>query len=308
MERRYGFGVTLVIIGGAFLSLSGILLRNLESANGWQILFYRGFAFSATLFLLLLIRYRKGTVQAFREIGISGIWAGTVLGLGSICYVFAILTTTVANAVFIIGAAPLATAFVGWLILGERTSRFGIIAMVVSLGGISLMFADGLIEGRWLGNIAALVVVASFVVYLLIIRNRRHVDMLPATCLGGLVMSLVSGFFVDTFKISNHDLVIALLMGCVQFGIGFICFTIATRYIMASEVALFALSESILSPIWVWIGVGEEPSVLTLCGSGIVLVSVSAYCIVSIREERNKMLAATVALQGASQNIGNGRA
>lgn len=295
MERRYGFGVTLVIIGGVFLSLSGILLRNVEAASGWQILFYRGFAFSATLFLLLLFKYRGKTVESFRNIGWPGFWAGTVLGLGSICYVFAILTTTVANAVFIIGAAPLATAFVGWLVLGERTSRFGIIAMLISLTGIGLMFADGLIEGRWLGNIAALLVVASFVVYLLVIRNRRHVDMLPATCLGGLVMSVVSGFFVGSFSISNHDLVIALLMGCVQFGIGFICFTIATRYIMASEVALFALSESILSPIWVWIGVGEQPSLLTFLGSGIVLVSVTAYCIVGIRAERKKIAAGTVA-------------
>jgi len=289
MERRYSFGVTLVIVGGLFLSLSGILLRNVEAASGWQILFYRGFAFSATLFLLLLFKYRKGTLQAFRDIGQPGLWAGTVLGLGSICYVFAILTTTVANAVFIIGAAPLATAFVGWLVLGERTSRFGIIAMLVSLGGIGLMFADGLIEGRWFGNVAALAVVASFVVYLLIIRKRRHIDMLPATCIGGLVMSIVSGFFVESFSISNHDLVIALLMGCVQFGIGFWCFTVATRYIMASEVALFALSESILSPIWVWIGVGEQPSVLTLLGSGIVLISVTAYCIVGIRQEKRRL-------------------
>ncbi len=291
MERRYALGVSLVIIGGAFLSLSGILLRNVEAANGWQILFYRGFAFSATLFLLLLVKYRKGSLQAFRNIGLPGVWAGTVLGLGSICYVFAILTTTVANALFIIGSAPLATAFVGWLVLGERTSRFGIIAMLISLGGIGLMFADGLIEGRWLGNIAALVVVASFVSYLLIVRTRRHVDMLPATCLGGLVMSFVSAFFIDDFQISNRDMLIALLMGCVQLGIGFICFTIATRYIMASEVALFALSESILGPIWVWIGVGEEPSLLTLLGSAIVFVSVAGYCVVGIREERKRFLA-----------------
>jgi len=288
MQRHYSFGVTLVIIGGIFLSLSGILLRNIESASGWQILFYRGFAFSVTLLLIMSFKYRKNTLQAFRDIGRPGIWAGTVLGLGSICYVFAILTTTVANAVFIIGAAPLATALVGWLVLGERTSRFGIIAMVVSLTGIGLMFADGLIEGRWFGNLAALLVVASFVVYLLIVRKRRHVDMLPATCIGGLVMSFVSGFFIESFSISNHDLVIALLMGCVQFGVGFWCFTVATRYIMASEVALFALTESILGPIWVWIGVGEEPSVLTLFGSGIVFISVTAYCIVGIREERRK--------------------
>ncbi len=286
MERRYSYGVTLVIIGGLFLSTSGILLRNIESASGWQVLFYRGFTFSLTLFLLLLIRYRTGIVRAFREIGKPGLWAALVLGLGSICYIFAILLTTVANAVFIIGAAPLATAFAAWLILGERTSRFGVIAMLISLAGIGLMFADGLIEGRWAGNVAALGVVASFVAFLLIIRDKRGTDMLPATCLSGIVMGGVAAFFVESFVISNHDLAIAITMGCLQFGIGFWCFTVASRYIMASEVALFSLTESILGPIWVWIGIGEKPSWLTLVGSAIVLVSVVSYCVNGIRIER----------------------
>jgi drug/metabolite transporter (DMT)-like permease len=289
MERRYALGAGLVIIGGVFLSLSGILLRNIESANGWQILFYRGLAFSFMLFLILLLKYRKGTLDAFRAIGRPGLWAALALGLGSVAYIFAILLTTVANALFIIGASPLATALVGWLILGEKTSRFGITAMLISLTGIGLMFADGLIEGRWLGNIAALIVVASFVIFLLLVRGRRQVDMLPATCLGGLVMAAVGGIFADDLVISNHDLVIALLMGWVQFGIGFLCFTIATRYIMASEVALFALTESILGPIWVWYGVGEQPSLLTFIGSGIVLLCVSSYCIAGIRDERRRL-------------------
>jgi len=289
MERRYGYGVTLVIIGGLFLSTSGILIRNIETASGWQILFYRGLTFSLTLFLLLLLRYRTGTVTAFRAIGKPGLWAALVLGLGSICYIFAILLTTVANAVFIIGAAPLATAFVAWLVLGERTSRFGIIAMLVSLTGIGLMFADGLLEGRWAGNVAALGVVASFVVFLLIVRGKRSTDMLPATCLSGIVMAGVAALFLKSFVISNHDLVIAILMGCLQFGIGFWCFTVASRYIMASEVALFSLTESILGPIWVWIGVGEKPSWLTLVGSAVVLVSVVAYCVNGIRSERRML-------------------
>ena len=278
--------MTLVIIGGFFLSTSGILLRNIETASGWQILFYRGLTFSLTLFLLLLLRYRAGIGAAFRAIGKPGLWAGLVLGLGSICYIFAILLTTVANAVFIIGAAPLATAFVAWLVLGERTSRFGVIAMLVSLAGVGLMFADGLLEGRWAGNVAALGVVASFVVFLLIIRGKRRVDMLPATCLSGIVMAGVAAFFIESLVISSHDLAIAIVMGCLQFGIGFWCFTVASRYIMASEVALFSLTESILGPIWVWIGVGEKPSSLTLVGSAVVLVSVAAYCVNGIRSER----------------------
>jgi drug/metabolite transporter (DMT)-like permease len=289
LERKYTYGVTLVIIGGVFLSLSGILLRNIESASGWQILFYRGLAFSSMLFVILLLKYRWGIIDAFRAIGRPGLWAAVVLGLGSICYIYAILLTTVANALFIIGSAPLATALIGWLILKERTSNFGIVAMLVSLMGIGLMFADGLLEGRWLGNVVALLVVASFVTFLMIIRSRRQVDMLPATCLSGLVMASIAFLVADDFNISQHDLVISLLLGFVQLGIGFLCFTIATRYIMASEVALFALTESILGPIWVWIGVGEQPSILTIVGSGIVLVCVGSYCIVGIRGERLRL-------------------
>jgi drug/metabolite transporter (DMT)-like permease len=264
-------------------------LRNLEAASGWQILFYRGFTFSLTLFILLWLRYRSNIGTAFRAVGKPGLWAALVLGLGSICYIFAILWTTVANALFIIGAAPLATAFVAWLVLGERTSRFGVVAMLVSLAGIGLMFADGLLEGRWLGNVAALGVVASFVVFLLIIRDKRGTDMLPATCLSGIVMGGVAALFVESFVVSGRDLMIVVTMGCLQFGIGFWCFTVATRYIMASEVALFSLTESILGPVWVWIGVGEQPSLLTLAGSLVVLVSVSAYCINGIRAERRLM-------------------
>ena len=288
MERKYGFGVGLVIIGGVFLSLSGILLRNIEAASGWQILFYRGLAFSLMLFLLLLGKYRKGILDAFRAIGRPGLWVALVLGLGSVAYVFAILLTTVANALFIIGASPLAAAFVGWLVLGEKTSKFGVVAMLVSLTGIGLMFADGIIEGRWLGNIAAIAVVVSFVFFLLVVRSRQYVDMLPATCLSGLVMAGVGGIFADDLIISSNDLTISLLMGWLQFGIGFMCFTIAARYIMASEVALFALTEAILGPIWVWIGVGEQPSQLTFIGSGIVLVCVSSYCLVTIQRERRQ--------------------
>jgi hypothetical protein len=81
MERRYGYGVGLVITGGLFLSTSGILLRNIEEASGWQILFYRGISFSLTLFLLLLLRYRSGIGAAFHAIGKPGIWAAVVLGL-----------------------------------------------------------------------------------------------------------------------------------------------------------------------------------------------------------------------------------
>ncbi len=288
-KQRYGFGVLLVIIGSVFLSTNGILLRNIEQADAWQILFFRGIAFAITLFLVLLFKYRKNTKRMFVAIGQSGIWAGVALGLASCCYVLALMHTTVANAVFIIGSAPLVTAVVAWVVLRERMSKIGIVTMIVSLAGIGLLFTDGIADGRWFGNVMALGVVATFVVYLMILRDNIDIDMLPAACIGGVIM-VVAGFSgAENLSISTHDLVISVAMGCVQLTVGFMCYTIAARHILAAEVSFFALTESILSPIWVWLGVGETPSRLALIGIAIVLTSVTVYSVVEMAKEKSSV-------------------
>ena len=276
----------MILVAGCFLSLSGIMLRNIESADGWQILFYRSLTYFITIGIILKFQYKKQTFARFEAIGKPGAVAALVLSLGSVFYIMAILNTTVANVVFILGAAPLVTAFAGWLFLKEKISRGSFIAMIFAIIGIGVMFADGFISGGMIGNVLAIFLVLMYVIYLLLLRKHRDIDMLPATCLSGLVTAWMALIFVDTLVISWHDFFICLLLGGVQFGLGFMLLTWSTRYIPAAEVALFSLSESVLNPIWVWVGVNEVPSTLTLVGSAIVLVSVVTYSIIAIRRER----------------------
>lgn len=289
VKNKYLLGVVLILTGGAFLSLSGILIRHVEQADGWQILFYRSLTYFVTIGAILGFQYRRQTWQKFEAIGKPGLWASLTLSIGSVFYIMAILHTTVANVVFIIGASPLITALAGWLFLKEKISRASFITMLLAVAGIALMFTDGYVSGGMIGNVLALMLVFMYVIYLLILRNNRHLDMLPATCLSGLVTAWIALAVTDTLVISMHDLVIALILGGVQFGMGFMLLTWSSRYLPAAEVALFSLSESVLNPIWVWIGVNEVPSRLTLAGSAIVLVSVVSYSIMAIRRERRAM-------------------
>ena len=122
MNNRYFFGILIVMAGGTFLSTSGILLRIMESPDGWQIIFYRSLTFFISILLIVMFKYGKGTLGAYRAIGFRGLIASVLLGVGSVCYIFAMLNTTVANVVFIIGSAPLVTALMAWLILREKIS------------------------------------------------------------------------------------------------------------------------------------------------------------------------------------------
>lgn len=297
ITKGYLFGVVCVLLGGLCLSSAGILVRHIEQADGWQILFFRSATFFIMLSAILTVRYRSGTLSAFRAVGWRGMVVAISLGLGSVCYIFALLNTTVANVMFIIGASPLVAAAAGWLFLSERVSLLSIAAMFVALGGIGLMFVDGFLAGRWLGMIIALGVVIGFVIMLVILRGAKDTDMLPATCMAGLVAASISAVMATDLNITRHDFFIALLLGSVQYGAGFILYTIATRHIQAAEVALFALSESILAPIWVWIGVGEKPSSLTLIGCAVVLLSVVFHCMIAIRKSRKNTGCAAMALK-----------
>ena len=282
----YTRGVLLVLAGGFFLSLAGISLRHVESADGWQILFYRSTSFFVTLSLILALRYRTRTLAAFRAVGVRGIVGAASLGIGSVCYIFAILHTTVANVVFIIGATPLVTALAAWFWLRERVSGTSLAAMLAALGGIALMLTDGLVSGGWIGNLLALGVVATFSVFLMVARGGRDIDMLPATCGAGLVAAAIAWWMAPSLAVGANDLVIGLLLGSIQFTGGFMLLTIGARHVPAAEVALFSLSEAVLAPLWVFIGVGEVPSALSLAGAAVVLAAVVVYSLVGIRMNR----------------------
>ena len=282
MQNRYLIGILIVFMGGVFLSTSGIMLRSMDDANGWQVVLIRSLTFFITILTIMIFRYRRNTFAAYRAVGVSGIFAAILLGLGSVCYIFAMLNTSVANVVFIIGSAPLVTALIAWLFLKEKIGVWGLVAMITSVFGIGLMFLDGFISGGMFGNLMALLMVFMFAFYLLILRSKKHIDMIPATGLSGLITFAIAAVMVSDLDISLHDLVICMMLGSFQLGLGFLFLTLGTRFIPAAEVALFSMSESILNPLWVWIGVNEVPSNYTLAGSAVVLVSV-----IHLQSDRN---------------------
>ena len=47
----------------------------------------------------------------------------------------------------------------------------------------------------------------------------------------------------------------------------------AARHLAPHEIALLALLEVVLGPLWVWLGVGEAPTSSTLQGGALVLAA-----------------------------------
>ena len=181
----------LALGGGIALSTGGPLIKLIEQADGWTVMFYRGLAFTATLLAIVCWRARGRVIERYRNIGWSGIAIALCLGLGLICYLFAMLNTTVANVTFVVGSSPLVTAFLAWIILGERLSGRSWIILLCALAGVGLMVAEGLASGRALGNLIALATTFTFAGFVILLRMARAFDMLAATSLAGLVAAVI---------------------------------------------------------------------------------------------------------------------
>ena len=134
------------------------------------------------------------------------------------------------------------------------------------------MFADGLGTGQLTGNLLALGVPIAFAANVVVLRRHRaSVDLVPSVLLAGVFSIAVAAPLAWPFTPTVRDLVVLGTMGVAQVGAGCVLMTVASRYLTAGEIGLLALLETILGPIWVWLGIGERPTPLALAGGAIVL-------------------------------------
>ncbi|HIG76681.1 MAG TPA: DMT family transporter, partial [Candidatus Lambdaproteobacteria bacterium] len=262
----YRRGILQLVASGIFLSTSGIALRIIEEADGWQILFYRSLALSVTILLILVFQKGSRVFDEFRGLGWNDCLLAVFLGTGFVAYVFALLYNTVANALFIFSCAPFVAGFLGWILLGERVATRTWFAIGVTMVGLAVMVGSELAVSHYLGTLLALWIPIAYAASIIAVRSSKRDNMLVALCLAGLVAGGLSAIFVTDYDLTSRDLIISLYLGVFQVGAGFTLVVLGARYVPAAQVGLLALVEPVLAPIWVWMGVGEVPSLATIIG------------------------------------------
>jgi len=285
----YRRGILQLVASGFFLSTSGIALRIIEQAGGWQILFYRSLALSVTILLILVFQKGSRVFDEFRGLEWNDYLLALFLGSGFVAYVFALLYNTVANALFIFSCAPFVAGFLGWILLGERVATRTWFAIGGAMAGLTVMVGSELAVSRYLGTLIALWIPIAYAASIIVIRSSKRENMLAALCLAGLVSGGLSAIFVTDYSLTLQDLIISLYLGVFQAGVGFTLVVLGTRYIPAAQVGLLAMVEPVLAPIWVWMGVGEVPGLATIVGGAIIFSAITIDGILNIKSSESHL-------------------
>ena len=290
------YGIAVAFIGALIITPDTVFMR-LSEMDALQMLFWRGLAMAGVLFGAWLIvsrgSLREETANFLRP---RALLVTLCFMLSAIAFTLGIASAPVSIILFGVACAPLFAALFSWLLMSERTPPLTYLFMTIAMTGIAVAVYEPagsapviegmgpLATGAFLGLSAGACIGLSFS----LLRSDNSIPILLINCGGGLlaaacalIFALVTGYPLQT--LGTGDLPAILISGGIILPASFFLLGYATRFTAAANVSLFMLLETVLGPIWVWLVVDERPTNQMIIGGGLVVASLIAYLIWSMR-------------------------
>lgn len=276
-------GSLLAFIAVMLITPDSIFIR-LSNIETWGMLFYRGAIPFVAVLIGLIFFYKNNLFKALLNIGYPGIFYIISFSICNITFIISIQNTNVANTLVMIAMAPMLSAILGSIFLKEIPDNKTWIAIIITLIAVSYIFHDSIELGNFYGDLFGLITAFGLACNAVIARFAKNRDLVPSAVIGKLCVAIFAFFFVDTFSLVGTDLIFIPLMCIMCVAIPFVLVTIAPRFIPAEEVNLFFLLETIIGPFWVWMVIQEQPSVETIQGGLIIILTIAIHSYLKLKK------------------------
>ena len=276
-------GSFLAFVAVMFITPDSLFIR-LSNVDTWGLVFYRGMIPFFTVLIGMLIVYKSKFFKMLFNSGYHGLIFITTFSITNITFVVSIQNTNVANTLVMIAMAPMLSAILGAIFLKEIPDRKTWIAIGVTFLAAVYIFYDSLQLGNVYGDILGFITGLGLAINAVTIRSAKKKNLLPAAVVGKLCVAIFAMFFIETYSLVDRDLFIIPLMSIMCVAIPFVLVTIAPRFIPAEEVNLFFLLETIIGPFWVWMVIKEQPSIETIQGGMVIILTIAIHSFLKLKK------------------------
>tara|TARA_B100001121_G_C18568330_1_gene563780 strand:+ start:131 stop:991 length:861 start_codon:yes stop_codon:yes gene_type:complete len=276
-------GSLLAFVAVIFITPDSLFIR-LSSVDTWSLVFYRGMIPFMTVFIAMLLIYRLNFFKILLTSGHHGLIYIITFSITNITFVVSIQNTNVANTLVMIAMAPMLSAILGAFFLKEMPDKKTWIAIAITFIAAVYIFYDSLQLGSIYGDILGFITALGLAVGAVTIRSAKKKNLVPAAVVGKLFVALFAMFFIESYVLTELDLLIVPLMCVMCVAIPFVLVTIAPRFIPAEEVNLFFLLETIIGPFWVWMIIKEQPSLETIQGGAVIILTIAIHSFLKLRK------------------------
>ena len=276
-------GSLLAFVAVMFITPDSLFIR-LSNIDTWGLVFYRGIIPFFTVFFGMLLIYRLNFFRILFTSGYHGlIYVGT-FSVTNITFVVSIQNTNVANTLVMIATAPMLSAILGAIFLKEPPDKKTWVSIIITFLAVLYIFFDSIKIGNFYGDILGFITAIGLAVGAVTIRSAKSKNLVPAAVVGKLFVASFALLFIENFALVGSDIFIVPLMCILCVAIPFVLVTIAPRFIPAAEVNLFFLLETIIGPIWVWLIIKEQPSIETLFGGVIIIITIAIHSFLKLKK------------------------
>jgi len=276
-------GSLLAFVAVMFITPDSLFIR-LSSVDTWSLVFYRGIIPFFTVLIGMLIIYKMNFFKMLFTSGHHGLIYIITFSITNITFVVSIQNTNVANTLVMIAMAPMLSAVLGAIFLKEIPDKKTWSAIAVTFFAAVYIFYDSLQLGNIYGDILGFITAVGLAVGAVTIRSAKKKNLVPAAVVGKLFVAIFAMFFIESYVLANQDLFIVPLMCVMCVAIPFVMVTIAPRFIPAEEVNLFFLLETIIGPFWVWMVIKEQPSIETIQGGVIIILTIAIHSFLKLKK------------------------
>lgn len=263
-------GILYVVAAALLWSTGGIGIKAI-SDSALKVTFYRSL-FAAIALMLFLGR----GVWGRRHWRSTPAFIAAIVSYAACLTAFVVATkwTTAANAIFLQYAGVVWVLLFSPLVLREPVRARDVIAIAVAMSGMALFFV-GKFETRGMaGNAMALVSSVFFAALILALRREQQAAQSAVTW-GNVVCALtVLPFVARDLALTPRSFGVLAFLGIFQIALAYFFFVRGLAYVTATQASLTGMLEPVSNPVWVFLLLGERPSLYAIAGGLVVLAAI----------------------------------
>lgn len=259
-------GSLLVLMAVILWSITGIIIKTVNASTIWIILIR---SLSGGVFLSPFIFKQK--IYPLKSVLIASIF----MALFSAAITLTTQISSSAMAISMQYAAPMYVIAYGFY-KNKKIDYKKLVVLILIFIGVFLNILDSFKSANILAIFSGLAIGITFIVYSASLQKIESGSPLGIVSLINLVCSffymLVLPFNYTNAPSSLKDILLLCLAGVLVSGLSYALYGAGLRKIKVEKAMIIALAEPVLNPIWVFMGNGEIPQIITIIGVIFILL------------------------------------
>ena len=278
--KNYSKAYFLIIAAVIIWSLSGLLVKAVNTDPLWISLIR---CLGGGIFLLPYIFKEK--IYPMKNILFGGIFMAIFL-------LSLTITTRISSSAMAISMQYTAPMYViGYGFYKSKEIKFEkFIVFLLIFAGIIFNSITSMNGGNWWAIVSGITIGLAFVFYSYNLQKVKKGNLLGIVALINIISAIFYGLLL-VFRYSPppssfNEIIILSISGIVISGISYALYGEGLREISMEKAMIICLAEPVLNPLWVYLGKGEIPSMTTVIGSILILLSAIIDIVFSIKNNK----------------------